>query len=74
MLARFANARLDWSEEGIRISMRHDYTSSHDRAHVTVTVETEEPTWHGDILVRFASHVRCVLACHLMHSSVRFGV
>ena len=53
MVARFANAKLDWKEEGISITMRHEYTASHDRANVSLTVETREPCWNGEILVSF---------------------
>lgn len=58
MIARFADARLDWKEEGISISMRHDYLSHEFRAHVSLTVETQQPAWNGEILVRFLGPYR----------------
>ena len=52
LIARFADARLDWKEEGISISMSHDYLSRIDRGHVAMTIETQQPSWNGEILVR----------------------
>lgn len=53
MIARFADATLNWKDEGVNITMHHDYHSERNIARITVTVQTQQPDWTGEILVSF---------------------
>ncbi len=51
-ISRFADATLQWPSEGVAVTMSHDYLSFHDKARVSLLVQTlKVQHWEGTIQV-----------------------
>ena len=51
-ISRFADATLQWPSEGVMVIMSHDYLSFHDKARVSLVVQTlKHQHWEGTIQV-----------------------
>ena len=60
-ISRFADATLQWPSEGVAVTMSHDYLSFHDKARVSLLVQTlEHEHWEGTLQVGRKS---CRFAC-----------
>ena len=51
-ISRFADATLQWPSDGVAVTMSHDYLSFHDKARVSLHIQTlKHQHWEGTIQV-----------------------